>query len=109
MGANAGQTPIALLVDTDGSTRQANQQSLENQGYRVVVAGDEAEALGLATRSAPSSIFIHVPAGRPGALSLIQALRANDSSRHIPVVVLKDQPKVRTAGKELKSVQRDMW
>ena len=105
----SSSTPIALLVDSDVGTREAHKQGLEAQGYNVVVAGSEAEALAAVTRSAPNVMFLHLGAGGSGNASLIQALRSNDASRHIPVVVLSNRPKVKVGNKELKAVQRDLW
>ena len=102
-------TPTALLVDDDVGTREAHKQDLEAQGYNVVVTGSQAEALAVVTRSAPNVIFMHLGAGGSANVSLIQALRANDASRHIPVVVLSGHPKVRVGNKELNAVQRDLW
>jgi CheY-like chemotaxis protein len=106
---SAVHTPSALLVDDDSGTREGNQIRLEGQGYSVALARSEVEALATAGRSAPNVIFIHLGAAGAGAMGLIQALRSNDSFRHIPVVVLNDKPKPRAGEKGLKAVHRDLW
>src|SRR5438552_17460083 len=85
---NAVRVATALLVDDDVSSRQANQERLEDDGYTVVVARDQAEGLDRAKQSAPNVIFIHLVSEGVGSLPFIEALRADDVGGHIPVVVL---------------------
>ena len=74
---NAVRVATALLVDDDVSSRQANQERLEDDGYTVVVARDQAEGLDRAKQSAPNVIFIHLVSEGVGSLPFIEALRAD--------------------------------
>ena len=113
MRLNAVRVATALLVDDDVSSRQANQERLEDDGYTVVVARDQAEGLDRAKQSAPNVIFIHLAAGVSGFVAtavaplLGEALRADDVCRHIPVVVLTSQAPPRRG--KLRTVNRDLW
>jgi CheY-like chemotaxis protein len=106
--ADEGTRPtIALLVDDEADSRKANQARLEGEGYSVMVAQTEAEALNRARQAAPRVIYMHLMAG-PGNMRLIQALRADDSCRHIPVVVIRDKPTAtKVVPSKLRSVPRE--
>jgi CheY-like chemotaxis protein len=102
------RTSTALLVDDDSATAVATQRRLEDDGYSVVVARTGSEGLGRAKQSSPNVIFIHLVANGQDRLSFIQALRSDDSCRHIPVVVMPGLPStVRARG--LHRVNRDRW
>jgi CheY-like chemotaxis protein len=103
------RTATALLVDDDSSSSQETKQRLEGEGYTVVHARDTSEGLNRARTSAPNVIFAHLVASGQGSLAFIQALRSDDSCRHIPVVVLTGAPNVGTRYKGLHRVSRDLW
>jgi len=105
----AQQTPIGLLVDDEATSRRANQARLEKLGYLVLLAQDETEALDQARQSAPTAIFVHLVATKRGNLPLIEALKSDDACRHIPVVVLTDDPDVTAGRARLHTVQREEW
>ena len=103
----ATRLATALLVDDDPGAQPANQQRLEEDGYTVVLVRDEAAGLARAKEMAPDVIFVHLVSKATGNLPFIQALRADDSCRHVRVVVLRDRPGyVRLNGK-LRNVPRD--
>jgi twitching motility two-component system response regulator PilH len=106
---DASRTTTALLVDDEPHSRRAQQTRLEDEGYNVVVAQDQAEALARARQSAPKVIFIHLAATGPGNLGLIQALRSDDTFRHIPVVVIPNHLDAVAWRKKLRTVHRDVW
>jgi len=58
---------------------------------------------------APKVIFAHLGRAGLGNLALIQALRSDDTTRHIPVVVVRDQPAVAARPKQLRAVPHDSW
>ena len=96
----------ALLVDDHPTSLVANLRRLEGEGYSVVAARNEGDALSQARRSAPNVIFVHLVTTGLGSLSLIQALRADDGCRHIPVVLITDYSD-RRVGSKLHSVPRE--
>ena len=97
----------ALLVDDEPVSRKAQQERLEAQGYTVSVVQSATEALGRARQVIPKAIFIHLVTGN--SVPLIQTLRADDTCRHIPIVVIKDFVDARLAPTKLRSVGRDRW
>jgi CheY-like chemotaxis protein len=101
----------ALLVDDDLISRQTNRTRLEGEGYSVVIAQDETEGLNRAKQSSPNVIYIHLVAGSQGSIPFMQALRSDDSCRHIPVVVIRENLTAEAAQRQktLRSVHRDRW
>lgn len=110
MPLDAIRTATALLVDDDVASRLENRHRLEGEGYSVVIAQDETEGLNRARQSSPNVIYIHFVAGSRGSIPFMQALRSDDSCRHIPVVVIRELvPKATQKLKTLRSVHRDRW
>jgi CheY-like chemotaxis protein len=103
------RTINALLVDDDDASFQATQRRLEDDGYSVFLARDGSEGLARAKRSVPDVIFTHLVAGGHGNVAFIQALRAEDACRHVPVVVLTGRPESGPRRKQLRPVSRDRW
>ena len=96
----------ALLVDDDPEAQHGNQQRLEDDGYRVVLVRDANEGLARAREMAPDVIFVHIGA-KAGNLPFIQALRSDDTCRHVRVVVLRTQPRSGLPVGRLRAVPRD--
>jgi CheY-like chemotaxis protein len=99
----------ALLVDDDPGSQQAHQQRLEQDGYSVVLARDGNDGLTRARQMLPGAIFLHLVVTDAGNVQFMQALRADDSCRHIRVVVLPNRARVDPAKKPLRPVPRDAW
>ena len=106
---DTNRVATALLVDDDPGSQQANQQRLEAEGYSVVLVREPSDALVRAKQMLPSAIFVHLVLRNGGNVSFMQALRADDSCRHIRVVVLPKQAPLEPARKPLRSVPRDAW
>jgi CheY-like chemotaxis protein len=106
---DTNRVATALLVDDDPSSQQPNQQRLEQDGYSVVLVRDGSDGLARARQMLPSAIFVHLGVRGGGNVSFMQALRADDSCRHIRVVVLPNQAAVVPARKPLRTVPRDAW
>jgi CheY-like chemotaxis protein len=106
---DSNRVASALLVDDDPGSQQANLQRLENEGYSVVLVRDESDALARAKQLLPSAIFVHLVMRSGGNVAFMQALRADDSCRHIRVVVLPRQAPAEPAKRPLRAVPRDGW
>ena len=104
--ATAIRTTTALLVDDEPDSCRANQGRLEGQGYLVIVARNETEAVSRAKQSSPKIIFVHLVAGQ-GSLHLMQALRSDDGCRHIPVILMTDHRDARVDKAKLRTMRRE--
>jgi CheY-like chemotaxis protein len=100
---------VALLVDDEPASRSAHQTRLEGEGYTVFVAMNQADALSRAKLSPPKVIYAHLGAFGAGNLHLIQALRSDDTCRHIPVVVITDGRNIGPRRAKLHAVPHDSW
>ena len=105
----ANTPPSVLLVDDEPTSRKAQQLRLEGEGYVVFVAGSQAEALNRAKAGAPKVIYLHLVSGAAGNMALMQAFRADDTCRHIPIVMIKDHVDPRVVSTKLRSVGRERW
>ena len=102
----ANRRPTALLVDDDPLSQKAARARLESQGYTVSSAQGQADALSQAREARPDVIYVHLLSAG-GNLPLIQALRADDACRHIPIGVIRED--LGMPASKLKSVPRGGW
>ena len=77
-----------LLFDSDPDTAEMYGLGLELAGFRACVTSSDAEALTFLRQEHPALVIADLGAGDGEGWGLIQSLRADPSTRHIPVVVL---------------------
>lgn len=86
----ANARPI-LLVDDDPDTLAAEREVLTENGFRVVVAHDGAEAM-LAVDAGPTPLVIVLDIQMPGVDGPAFALELRQHLRHVPLVVVTSAP-----------------
>ena len=93
---------LVLLVEDDPAVAEVYRQRLELDGYRVSVAG-AAEAARAAAELAPDLVFLNVLLPVSDGVAVVERLRAEEGTRHVPIVVLTDHDEVelRRQGLEL--------
>ena len=79
-----------LVVEDDASVAQMYRLKLELDGYSVDVAGDGLAALEKARSSMPDIIFLDIRLPKLDGMSVLEALREDSTTRHIPVVILSN-------------------
>ena len=77
-----------LLVEDDQTFADMYRLRLELDGYHVVDARDGRAALELAASAVPDLIFLDIRLPLVDGLTVLEALRADVRTRHIPVVIL---------------------
>jgi CheY-like chemotaxis protein len=77
-----------MVVERDPHVRELQTHFLEEAGYLVTAVVDGHVALELAMTLQPSVIVTEVLVPRIDGLSLCRQLKANNLTKHIPVVVL---------------------
>ena len=77
-----------LLVDAEPSFLLRCRSRLEQDGHEVLMATDCQSALDLATQMAPDLIILAMVLPPTGGLAVLEALRAEERTRAVPVVVL---------------------
>jgi len=79
-----------LVVEDDASVAQMYRLKLELDGYSVDVAGDGLVALEKARTLHPDIIFLDIRLPKLDGLGVLEALREDASTEHIPVVILSN-------------------
>jgi CheY-like chemotaxis protein len=70
----------------------ATETALSKAGYCVVTAGDGEEALRIASDRIPDLILLDMLLPRLGGVEVLKALRKNQLTASIPVIVLSSLP-----------------
>jgi CheY-like chemotaxis protein len=81
-----------LLVEDSRFLRQANERTLVKAGYSVMTASDGEEALRIAYAKIPDLILLDMLLPKLGGEQVLQALRNNELTALIPVIVLSSLP-----------------
>ncbi|MDR5824233.1 response regulator [Caballeronia sp. LZ043] len=79
---------LVLVVEDDARFAQVLFDLAHELDYRCIVSGTAGEALRLAQESAPSAILLDIGLPDRSGLVLLQELKANARTRHIPVHVV---------------------
>lgn len=79
-----------LLVEDDRFIRRASELSLTQRGYTVSTAADGLEALEAVRREKPDLVLLDLLMPRMGGLDVLRALKADEATRAIPVLILSN-------------------
>ena len=107
MARDSGDQPAValrlLLIEDDPEVAAMYQLRLELDGYTVELASDGETALRKATENRPDLVFLDLRLPGMGGLELLEALRASEATRSVPVVILTayDEPQLRGQGAQL--------
>ena len=77
-----------LIIEDDEAVRRTLADILEVNGYTTIVASDGTEGLALAKRDLPSLIITDVNMPGMTGFELLEAFRAEEALRAIPVIVI---------------------
>ena len=77
-----------LMVEDDRFLRRAGAASLRGRGFVVTVAADGKEALEMVRTEIPDLILLDLLMPKVTGLEVLRALRAEEATRKIPVVIL---------------------
>lgn len=76
-----------LVVDDDESIREYLRQLLEENGYRVVEAGDGLQALEQLRRQRPALVILDVQMPHMNGLDVAATMKKDPALAHIPIVI----------------------
>lgn len=83
------RTPTVLVVDDDDSVREITQMALELvAGWNVLTADGGATAIEMAQEHHPDAVVLDLMMPVVDGRATFQALRADDRTRDIPVILL---------------------
>ncbi len=80
--------PKILLVEDNEMNRDMLSRRLQRRGYSVVNAEDGEKGLLLARSEAPDLILMDISLPAMDGWEVTRLLRANPSTRHIPIIAL---------------------
>jgi CheY-like chemotaxis protein len=79
-----------LFIEDDPTVAQMYKLKLELDGYQVTMAKDGEEGLELASDVKPDIIFLDIRLPKMDGFAVLERLRGNEQTRHIPVVILSN-------------------
>ena len=82
-----------LLAEDDRFLRRACETKLKQQGFEVQVAVDGDEALVLARERRPDLVLLDLLMPKKDGLAVLEALKADETTCDIPVVILSNSSK----------------
>ena len=82
-----------LLAEDDKFLRRAAESKLRQRGFDVRSAVDGDEALALALADPPDLMLLDLLMPKRDGLQVLQALRASETTRDVPVVILSNSSK----------------
>ena len=85
-------TAKLLVVEDSRYQRMASRHILSEAGFSVVEAGDGEEALRQVWESHPDLIILDMLLPKLGGEHVLQALRQDPATTHIPVIVVSSLP-----------------
>jgi CheY-like chemotaxis protein len=88
----AGCPRVAVIMDDNPTYAEALTRILATRGVRSLHARDGAEGLELARRHSPDLILLDLMMPRVNGWQVLRDLAADETTRHIPVVVLTVKP-----------------
>ena len=79
-----------LVAEDDRFLRKAAEMALKRQGYTVLTAADGEEALEAVRRVLPDLILLDLIMPKLNGFDVLQALKKDAPTAHIPVIVLSN-------------------
>lgn len=80
--------PRILVVDDNAPTRTLIHDTLELEGYDVLSLSDGGAVLAALDRVTPALVILDVMMPRMNGFEVLSAMRANELTRYIPVLML---------------------
>ncbi len=77
-----------LLIEDEEMLANMYEVKFKNEGFDLVKALDGAKGLELAKQEKPDFILLDIIMPKMDGFSVLKALKENDSTKHIPVILL---------------------
>ncbi|MBI2590453.1 MAG: response regulator [Candidatus Blackburnbacteria bacterium] len=77
-----------LLVDDDEGIQEAIKALLEHEGFQILIAATEREAVKLIKHKSPEIILMDFLLGSSNGASVAQKLKGNKKTQHIPIIIM---------------------
>ena len=83
-----GRSASVLIIDDQPFFTTMLRGSLEQQGFRVLVANSGPDGLALAKKHVPDVVLLDIEMPVMDGFAVCEKLRKDDAVKHIPVVIL---------------------
>ncbi len=84
------ERPTVLFIEDDPAIATMYRLRLELAGYAVAIAGDGELGLEAARATLPALIFLDIRLPKLDGMAVLEALRADERTARLPVVVLSN-------------------
>ena len=81
-------SPLILLADDNEANRQTLEDYLSNKGYRILLAYNGEEALGMAKNYRPDLILMDIQMPEMDGMEATTLIRSDPAIAHIPIIAL---------------------
>lgn len=92
-----------LFIERDPSVAEMYRLKLELDGYEVTVVGPDDQVLQRAVAVKPDMIFLDLRLGEAEGMATLEGLRAMESTRNLPVIILSSYAAREMAGRGFKA------
>jgi DNA-binding response OmpR family regulator len=89
-GEHSSDEVRVLFVEDDPTVAQMYRLKLELDGYQVIMAKDGEEGLRMANEIKPDIIFLDIRLPKVDGFAVLEGLRSQEDTRHVPVVILSN-------------------
>jgi len=96
-----------LFIEDDPAVAEMYKLKLELDGYQVTVVGNDDQVLAVAATLRPDMIYLDLRVGEDLGFATLQRLRATDSGRQVPVIILSRRGPHDLAGRGFKAATLD--
>ena len=90
MAEQADEEVNVLFIEDDAAVAEMYRLKLELDGYTVTVAPDGEEGLKLAADNPPDIVFLDIRLPKMDGFAVLEALRADEKLKHVPVIILSN-------------------
>lgn len=92
-----------LFIEDDPAVAEMYKLKLELDGYQVTVVANDDQVLTEAATVKPDMIFLDLRMAEDLGFATLERLRATDSARHVPVIILSRRGSHDLAGRGFKA------
>ena len=90
MTTEADEEVQVLFIEDDAAVAEMYRLKLELDGYTVTIAPDGEQGLKMARDSGPDIIFLDIRLPKMDGFTVLEAVRADEKLRHVPVIILSN-------------------
>src|SRR2546429_1284300 len=101
------ETIRVLFIENDPTVAEMYKLKLELDGYQVTVVANDNQVLTETATVKPDMIFLDLGVGEDLGFATLQRLRATDSGRQVPVIILSRRGPHDMAGRGFKADSLD--